>query len=502
MFVGCIASIPSLSPSIGLCHDLMKKTPPLIIQGGMGAAVSDWRLARAVSAEGQLGVVSGTALDAILARRLQVGDPGGHMRRALAAFPIPEVANRIIERYFVEGGKPADGRFATKPMVSHKRSRKAEELLVASNFVEVFLAKEGHSNPVGINFLEKVQVPTIPSLYGAMLAGVDYVLMGAGIPRAIPGILDRLSEGFDTELKLDVKGATPQGDPYVRFSPREFTRGLIDKVHRPDFLAIVSSHVLAKMLATKASGEVNGFIVELPVAGGHNAPPRTRGQFNDRGEPIYGDRDEPNLEVIAALGKPFWLAGGYAEPEQITSALELGAVGVQVGTAFAFCVESGFTEPIKAEVVEKSRRHEITVFTDAVASPTGFPFKVIELEDSLTNPRVYEKRERICDLGYLRHAYEREDHTIGWRCPSEPVDDYVRKGGDAADTVGRKCLCNALVANVGLPQVKRNGEIEPTLITSGDDATNVARFAPQGSTEYSAADVIRYLLDGVAVSNR
>ncbi len=479
----------------------MKKTPPLIIQGGMGAAVSDWRLARAVSSQGQLGVVSGTALDAILARRLQIGDPGGHMRRALAAFPIPEVASRIIERYFVEGGKPADDRFATKPMVSHKRSRKAEELLVASNFVEVFLAKEGHSNPVGINFLEKVQVPTIPSLYGAMLAGVDYVLMGAGIPRAIPGILDRLSEGFDTELKLDVKGATSQGDPYVRFSPREFTRGLIDKVHRPDFLAIVSSHVLAKMLATKASGEVNGFIVELPVAGGHNAPPRTRGQFNDRGEPIYGDRDEPNLEVIAGLGKPFWLAGGYAEPEQIKSALELGAVGVQVGTAFAFCVESGFTESIKADVVEKSRRHEITVFTDAVASPTGFPFKVIELEDSLTNPRVYEKRERICDLGYLRHAYEREDHTIGWRCPSEPVDDYVRKGGDVADTVGRKCLCNALVANVGLPQVKRNGEIEPILITSGDDATNVARFAPQGSTEYSAADVIRYLLDGVVVSS-
>ncbi|VAW06245.1 Enoyl-[acyl-carrier-protein] reductase [FMN], partial [hydrothermal vent metagenome] len=159
----------------------MNKTPPLIIQGGMGAAVSDWRLARAVSVTGQLGVVSGTALDAILARRLQVGDPGGHMRRALAAFPIPEIASRIMDRYFIEGGKAPDTRFVAKPMVSHKRSRKAEELLVASNFVEVFLAKEGHPNAVGINFLEKVQVPTIPSLYGAMLAGVDYVLMGAGI---------------------------------------------------------------------------------------------------------------------------------------------------------------------------------------------------------------------------------------------------------------------------------------------------------------------------------
>ena len=35
---------------------------PTIIQGGMGAAISNWRLARAVAKEGQLGVVSGTAL--------------------------------------------------------------------------------------------------------------------------------------------------------------------------------------------------------------------------------------------------------------------------------------------------------------------------------------------------------------------------------------------------------------------------------------------------------
>ena len=78
----------------------------------MGAGVSDWRLARAVSSEGQLGVVSGTAIDAILARRLQVGDPGGHMRRGLDHFPVPAIAERIYRRFYVEGGKPADRPFA------------------------------------------------------------------------------------------------------------------------------------------------------------------------------------------------------------------------------------------------------------------------------------------------------------------------------------------------------------------------------------------------------
>ncbi|HSJ70081.1 MAG TPA: nitronate monooxygenase [Acidimicrobiia bacterium] len=475
----------------------MPRDLPTIIQGGMGAAVSDWRLAHAVSSYGQLGVVSGTALDAILARRLQIGDPGGHMRRGLAAFPFPGVAQRILDKYFVEGGKEVDERFKTKPMVSHRTSEATEELIVAANFVEVFLAKEGHQNPVGINFLEKIQVPTLPSLYGAMLAKVDYILMGAGIPKAIPGLLDRLAEGLDVEMKIDVKGTTEKGDPFVRFSPARIARDMLDRLPRPKFLAIVSSHVLARMLATKSSGEVDGFVVELPVAGGHNAPPRAKGEFNELGEPIYGERDVPDLEAIAELGKPFWLAGGYGEPSQVTAALELGAAGVQVGTAFAYCNESGFTREVKDEVIERSRAGTVSVFTDAIASPTGFPFKVVQLEDTISSETMYEKRERVCDLGYLRHAYEQENGSTGWRCPSEPVDDYLKKGGAIEDTVGRKCLCNSLVANVGMPQIQKNGEIEPMLITSGDDAAAVARFAPHGSTSYSAADVLDYLLAGV-----
>src|SRR5512145_2771431 len=77
---------------------------PRIIQGGMGVGVSDWRLANAVSRVGQMGVVSGTAIDAVLVRRLQMGDAGGHMRRAMAAFPVPGVAESALERYFLPSG--------------------------------------------------------------------------------------------------------------------------------------------------------------------------------------------------------------------------------------------------------------------------------------------------------------------------------------------------------------------------------------------------------------
>jgi len=467
------------------------------IQGGMGVAVSDWRLARAVSTAGQLGVVSGTALDAVLVRRLQLGDPGGHVRRALAAFPIPGVVEGVLDRYFIEGGKAAEAGFKKSPMGRLQPSRRLEDLLVAASFVEVWLARQGHGNPVGINFLEKIQAPALPSIYGSLLAGVGYVLVGAGIPRAIPGILDRLSEGLPVEMKADIKKATPEDDPYLRFDPAAYGRGVLPPIERPAFLAIVSSHVLATMLARKVESRVDGFIIEGPTAGGHNAPPRGKPGLSDQGEPIYGERDEPDLAVFRQLGSPFWMAGSYGRPEQVKQALSDGASGVQVGTAFAYCDESGLDTVIKTRVLEQSRLDQARIFTDPVASPTGFPFKVLGLAGTLSDDEVYAGRGRICDLGYLRTAYVGEDGSKGWRCPAEPVDDYVRKGGDAADTVGRKCLCNALMANIGMGQHRSDGSIEPALVTSGDDVADVAAFLTDGATSYRAGDVIARLLEGV-----
>lgn len=460
----------------------------------MGAGVSSWTLANAVSRTGQLGVVSGTALDILLARRLQVGDPGGHMRRALSHFPIPGVAQRILDRYFIEGGKAKDAPFKPKPVPSMKPSKTLEELLVASNFVEVFLAREGHSGPVGINYLEKIQAPNLPSIFGAMLAGVSYVLMGAGIPKAIPGILDRLARKEPVELRIDVQGTDPGDEFCTRFDPVAFCDGDVPDINRPDFLAIVSSATLASMLVRKSTGKVNGFIIEGPTAGGHNAPPRGKMQLSIEGEPVYGDRDNCDLEAINALGLPFWLAGSYAEPERVAEALDMGATGVQVGTAFAFCNESGFDPELRAASLEMSQRGEAEVFTDPVASPTGFPFKVLQMDDTISEQETYEKRSRICDLGYLRHAYKKDNGKVGWRCPSEPIEDYLKKGGELSDTVGRKCVCNGLMSNIGLGQIQKDGLLEKPMITSGDDVADIARFLKPGTTSYSALDVIEYLL--------
>ena len=280
---------------------------PKIIQGGMGVGVSNWRLANAVSKLGQLGVVSGTALDALFVRRLADGDLGGHMRRGLDAFPFPEMAKRIWQEYFTPGGKPVESAYPALPMHQRKDPRKLIELCMVSNFVEVFLAREGHKNPVGINFLEKVQMPHLSSIYGAMLAGVGYVLMGAGIPLHIPGVLDAFAVHHPAEYKLSVTGAAQGQDTQMQLDPADYAEGPLPVLYRPRFLAIVSSNTLATTMLRRASGRVDVLVIESPTAGGHNAPPRGKLQLNAAGEPIYGERDQVDIAGLRALGVPFWL---------------------------------------------------------------------------------------------------------------------------------------------------------------------------------------------------
>ncbi|WP_241989132.1 nitronate monooxygenase [Cryobacterium serini] len=467
------------------------QTLPTIIQGGMGVAVSSWQLARAVSKAGQLGVVSGTALDTVIARRLQDGDAGGHVRRALAHFPVPALADRVLRKYLRLGGRGPGNPYLPIAKVSQHPLAKSLELSVVANFVEVWLAKEGHDGLVGINFLEKVQLATPSAAYGAMLAGVDYVLMGAGIPAEIPALLTGLAQHETRALDLHVENSTTRYS--VEFNPEALTGGGLPPLHRPRFLAIVAAHVLAVYLTREESTRPDGFIIEGPRAGGHNAPPRGRAVLDDDGQPVYGPRDDADLAKVAAVGLPFWVAGGYGTPERVSEALAIGAAGVQVGTLFALAAESGLDETLREQLLRQIDGQGLEIRTDPLASSTGFPFKVATLPGTLSEGTLYEERPRLCDLGYLRVPYERAPGVLGYRCPAEPVATFVRKGGSSEEAAGRKCLCNALTANVGLSQTRRNGYEELPLVTLGTDldGVNALRAAhPQG---WSATEAVAYL---------
>lgn len=470
---------------------------PLIIQGGMGVGVSGWELAGAVAAAGHLGVVSGTALELVYARQLQAGDPGGHVRDAFARFPVPALAERVLERYFVAGGIAKGVRSKGVPMYTMTPSADLEALSVVTNFVEVLLAKEsGQGGLVGINYLYKIQMPLLASMYGALLAGVDYVIIGAGNPKAVPAVLTKLAAGEDVSLELKVQYADPTDHFRIAFSPRAIMGDPPPRLARPRFLAIVSSAEQAEALSQRGAESPDGYVFEAATAGGHNAPPRGPLKLTDEGEPCYGPRDDLDLKALEQLEPPFWLAGSCGSPDALGPALQAGAAGVQVGTAFAFCRESRLTAEIKDAVLEQVRAGHVRVFTDARASPTGFPFKVIQLPETLAAKSAYASRPRVCDLGFLRMPFKSPGGHLGYRCPAEPERLYAAKRGRPQHVEGRKCLCNALLANIGLGQVRRDGQVEQPLVTAGDDLPHIGRFLPKGATSYGARDVLEHLLRG------
>jgi NAD(P)H-dependent flavin oxidoreductase YrpB (nitropropane dioxygenase family) len=355
---------------------------------------------------------------------------------------------------------------------------------------------------VGINYLRKIELPIPFACYGAMLAGVDHVLMGAGNPADLPALLDGLARHEPVALPVRVQGSTSaDGDYAVRFDPRQVAGPGTAPLRRPRFDAIVASVDLAGGLAADPVTRPDGFVVEGHQAGGHNAPPRGPRRLDASGQPVYDERDMVEPRQMAGLGLPFWMAGTYGTPGGLVRARAGGATGIQVGTVFAFSRESGMARDLKLRVLALAARGEVPVRTDPRASPTGFPFKVVELPGTLADDEVYDDRRRLCDLSALRTLFRKPDGSVGYRCPAEPVSLYEGHGGRSANTQGRRCLCNGLIATAGLAQRRAQGYVEPAVVTAGTDFSGVRhllRQAPAGEETYSAADVVAYLQSGEA----
>lgn len=504
-----------------------------LIQGGMGVYVSNWRLAKAVAAErpGQTaGTVSGTALDVVYVRLLQLGDPGGHARRAFAAFDArfgSDAGRKICDRYFIEDGKAPDARFRSAPMqvvrsedgnttfpapngaggpTVLKLDEGIIELLIATGFAEVWLAKEGHSGKIFINFLNKIDLPLIFIMYGAMLAGVDGVIVGAGNPEGLPAICSRLARHEAVTRSLPVMYAGPGEQFVIVFDPKTVAGGALAQapLQRPAFLAIASLEELVKALAMSDSEAPDGFIIEHHTAGGHNANPVGPLRKDEEGQPIYGEHDEPDLAIIREVGIPFWLAGGYGSHTKLKEALAAGAVGIQVGSAFALAEESGMKPEYRSAILKELRKgtDDASLVKTTLFSPTGFSFKVVQLQDTLSEVDVYAARPRMCDIGLLQQrGFSKPDEdgmrTLFQRCAAAPIASYVSHRGLERNTEERRCLCNGLLASVGLGQVKKlSGEWveEPAIVTLGNRLDGVRRLSRQGQTPYHVQDVVADIL--------
>ncbi|MGB8815688.1 MAG: nitronate monooxygenase [Minisyncoccia bacterium] len=458
---------------------------PQIIQGGMAMYISNWWLAKVVSKLGQLGTVSGVSLEKAMVLILQMGDSGGHLRRALSSFPFPDVSGMVLKEYFVDGGVKKGSAMKNSPRFTIKPSEFLISLTVCANYAFMWLAKEGHKNPVSVNFLEKIAMPHLYAIFGVMLAGGDCITMGAGIPWQVPEVLSNFADGKEAKYKVPVIGENIK-EYVMSFDPLQFFGSDLKKVlplKMPWFLPIISSNALASVLMKKLpKGSIHGFVVEGKEAAGHNAPPRNKKE--------YCEKDKVNHDDIKDLGLPFWLGGGYASPGGLVRARLAGAEGIQVGSIFALCNDSAMNPEIRRRARYLGFRGELKVRTDMLISSSGYPFKVAELDGTISDPIIYKSRVCTCKHGALVQLYETREGAIGYRCTGESVDTYVMKGGNIDETIGRGCLCCGLFSNTEIT----DDSTEPPIVTLGDDLGFLRHLMVDAHSSYSASDAIRYLL--------
>lgn len=518
-----------------MSSECIEESPPIpmLIQGGLGVGVSDYGLARATALAGEkldkpvLGTVSATGVEVLMARRLQDGDPGGYMRIALAAFPNQEIADRILDKYYF-AEKPKNHRYIQAPklkeIINPKKKQELVELSAAANFAEAYLAAhreidpevadkwwngwverrnnhnlneprvireaeeilEKHNMPIAANGLEDIQALHGPRLYGQMLAGVNFVIEGAGNPHQVPHILDLLVENKAVTYKVDLEGSNGETLD-IDFDPKWILpEGYSPRLTRPRFLAIVSSNLLATYYAKKLEG-VDGIIVEGKGAGGHSQNPRKDPdnptapmQLDENGEPVFRKKDRVNLRKIVSLGIPVWFAGSWGSPKKFAAAIEkLGAVGAQTGTQWAFCKESGMEPKLKKKVRRLAYLRKLKVFTKPFRSPTKYLFKIADVEGTHAKPEIYRARKRKCDLGHLIKFRRDENGNIVTGCPAAP-------GGEG----NWICLCNALARTAGYGEVDKFGEEKP-IVTSGKDTSFLPEIMEDEDDDYTAERVVK-----------
>lgn len=452
------------------------KEVPRLIQAGMGVRISSSKLARETSRLGAVGVVSSVGLRHVIIEEIRSGD-----REAIelaGTFPIARYIDDLLA--FAPGGKKHT---AAVPL-DHPDPSKGElpkRLSAIAAYVEVLRSRSGHDGMVGINVMWKCSLTVLPSLYGAMLAGVDMLLCGAGVPMELPDIVSRIQNGQDLEY-LPLHGTDTNTQLSIS-GDRTLAQSNLSK--SPMLVPILSNFAFPKRILDVWSREYGGvkpfaFVLENHAAGGHNAPPRDKES--------YGERDDITayFEKVRDLGTPVYVAGAGSTREEYLAWREKGAYGLQVGSRFALCAESGLRDDLRNAVIAGNAQAETDVLTSSRLSSTGYPFKYVPLAGTLAEQPIYDSRRRICNKGYLLHSHVETDDDgsvkESYVCPAMPAAQYVRLGGEAEETVARVCLCNALLAAAGLAEPG-----EPPLITLGTEGLQVTEL-------HSAREVIEEIL--------
>jgi nitronate monooxygenase len=334
-----------------------------IVQGGMGVGVSLHPLAGAVGREGGLGIVSSACIDRLVSKRT---------------------------------GKKVDSYQAA--------------------YEEVSLAKAG-GGLAGINIMCALGRDYEASVKGALDAGADAIISGAGLPMGLPGIQPPKDTAL-IPIVSSVRALDLICKKWERFK------------YRPDAI-----------------------VLEGPLAGGHLG---FRMEQIDLAENRLENLLPPVKEACLRLGNiPVIVAGGIYTNEDIRRYLAMCADGVQMGTRFLATEESSASDEYKQAVVA-AKDEDIVVAHDP-GSPCGLPFRVIK-QSPMYVASLSKLRKPKCDKGYVLLKDAEGKYS---RCPAKESNEH------------HFCICNGLLSSAGY-----NRDKEEPLFTVGTNASRVDRIVP------------------------
>lgn len=329
----------------------------------MGVGVSLSPLARAVAREGGIGVVSSACLDRLVSKR----------------------SGRKVTTY-------------------------------EAAYEEVSLAKAS-GGIAGINIMVALVRDYEDSVRGALDAGADVIISGAGLPLNLPAI-------------------QPQKETAL--------------------IPIVSSARALELICKKwerVGYRPDAVVLEGPLAGGH---------LGFKIDQI--DNESNRLENLLPPVKdmaikygdiPVLVAGGIYTHADIVKYLEMGADGVQMGTRFLATEESSASPDYKQAVV-KAKKEDIVV-AHKPGSPCGLPFRVIK-QSPMYVSAMERRRPPKCDKGYVLLKDTEGKFT---RCPAKESNEHCF------------CICNGLLSSAGY-----NPDKEEPLYTVGTNAYRIDKIIP------------------------
>ncbi len=323
----------------------------------------------------------------------------------ISLFPLASAVAR-------EGGLGIISSAGLDRIVSKRNGKRVNSYEAA--YEEISFAREAGGQHVGMNVMVALARDYQESVKGAIDAGADVIISGAGLPLSLPLI----HPAKDTAL-----------------------------------IPIVSSARALEIVCRKwekAGRRPDAAVLEGPLAGGHLG-------FRIDELDMGANRLENLLPAVMDVARehgdfPIIVAGGIYSHSDIARFLQMGANGVQMGTRFLATVESGASHEYKQAVVD-AKEEDITV-AQSPGSPCGLPFRVIKHSPMFVSA-LKRLRAPKCDKGYVLQK--------------DPSGNFS-KCAAKQDNADYFCICNGLLSSSGYDPA------EEPLFTAGTNASRVDRI--------------------------